>query len=102
MRKLLVFLSALCFSLQSSAATEQGNLDGLYEYAGNLRDATISKIEIRKIKGQQHVHIWFYGRPSDVDWGDAVATEYRNPSMERWPDLVLNLQHEGCREVSCF
>jgi hypothetical protein len=38
--------------VQSATASEPTDLSGNYEYQGNLRNATISKIEIQKLKGQ--------------------------------------------------
>lgn len=84
---------------QSAAATEPTDLSGSYEYQGNLRNATISKIEIQKLKGQHHVHVWFYGRPDDVDWGEATATEYKNVPMNRTPDLAVVMRHGDAKAI---
>lgn len=74
-------------------------MTGSYEYQGNIRSATVSKVEIEKVKGQHRVHVWFYGRPNDVDWGETSATEYNNPRMRNTPDLVVNMQHEDAKAI---
>lgn len=60
------------------SAAEAGlpiDLSGTYLYQGRQREATISKLEIRKAKRRTYVHVWFYGLPDDVDWGEAIATD---------------------------
>jgi hypothetical protein len=70
------------------------DLTGVYQYEGNLRNATVSKLEIKSIKGQYHIHVWFYGRPEDVDWGEVPATEYQRTGFSpRTRDLMALLQH---------
>lgn len=100
MRNAIVFATCL-FSLitQPVTASEPTDLSGKYEYQGKLRDATISKVEIQKLKGQHHVHVWFYGRPDDVDWGEVTATEYNYAPARKTPDLVAVMQHGDAKAI---
>lgn len=99
MRKELALFSGLFFLLLPAARAAEPDLTGTYEYQGNIRSATISKVEIQKVKGQHRVHVWFYGRPNDVDWGETAATEYHNLPMRNTPDLVVTMQHEDSKAI---
>lgn len=100
---MLMFFLFLAFTVIQPPAKAGGgpptDLSGTYVYQGRQRDATISKIEIRKVKGQSLVHVWFYGLPDDVDWGEVVATEYRYTPMSITPDLVATLQHNDAKAI---
>ena len=80
-------------------AAEPIDLSGTYEYKGSLRNACVSKIEIQRVKGQHLVHVWFYGRPDDVDWGLVAAKEYRYAPAGKTPDLVATMQHGDAKAI---
>jgi hypothetical protein len=97
----LILSSALlsCLLPLPALAADKGSLDGTYEYPGNIRNATISKVTIKTVNSQPRVHVWFYGRPEDVDWGEVTASEYYNQSMPRWRDLVAEMQHGTTKAI---
>lgn len=98
MRNAILFVLYL-FMVCPVYAGEPTDLSGVYEVQGNLREATISKLEILKVKGQHHIHVWFYGRPDDVDWGSVTATEYKYQPMRNTPDLVAEMQHGDAKAI---
>ncbi len=54
------------------------NWTGTYEATGDLRTATISRMTVDKVDGQPRLHVWFYGKPDDIDWGEFTAKEYES------------------------
>lgn len=103
LKSALFALAILCLGARVPAiAAEPVDLSGIYEYKGNLRNASVSKIEIQRVKGQHLVHVWFYGRPDDVDWGVVAAKEYRYAPAGKTPDLVATMQHADAKAIVCI
>lgn len=89
-------------SAQSASAISLDDFVGTYQYQGDIRKSTISKLEIKQANGQLRAHIWFYGRPDDVDWGEAPLIEYKkqpysNPAPS--PELTVQLEHGDAKSI---
>lgn len=98
-----VLVTAVLLSLVSAQGASAISIDdfvGTYQYQGDIRKSTISKLEIKQTNGQLRAHVWFYGRPDDVDWGEAPLTQYRkdsNPTQA--PELTMQLEHGDAKSI---
>lgn len=95
-------LLGLCLVIAEPVfAQEFSSLEGTYEISENndLRTATVSKIVLKRIKGQPQAQVWFYNANGDVDWGACVLKEFSQPGNFQYHHYVAQVKHNQDESV---